>query len=286
MNVSLGPEDFGAEAEWTRKCHHCDKTLLTPLKGVNAQEGLQKLGDHRLDGLTSECDCPGAVAERKAREEERRQEEEKKKDAIDKRIFADSGMPESWRERRLSKWEKTTEERASAYREIISYWQKIEKGGYPGVLYISGDIGTGKTFLASCWVRELHREGVHVTWAKVGDIIRELNDTHKSYKKSEKDVIDKYILTRVLVLDDLGKERLTEWAISQLYAIIDARCENERATVITSNYSGAKDLLEQLTPPAPPDKYADDTTGRAIIDRLREGVQITLTGESWRRKRL
>ncbi len=162
--------------------------------------------------------------------------------------------------RRLSKWEKTTEERASAYREIISYWQKIEKGDYPGVLYISGDIGTGKTFLASCWVRELHREGVHVTWAKVGDIIRELNDTHKSYKKSEKDVIDKYILTRVLVLDDLGKEHPTEWTISQLYAIIDTRCENERATVITSNYIGSNDLLERLTPPAPPDKYADDHT--------------------------
>ena len=194
-------------------------------------------------------------------------------------------MPEPWRERRLSKWEKTTEERASAFREISGYEQEIMKGDYPGFLYISGDIGTGKTFLAGCLARELHRDGVPVRWAKVGDIIRELNDTHKSYKKSEKDVIDKYIQTRVLVLDDLGKERPTEWAISQLYAIIDARCENERATVITSNYSGSNDLLERLTPSVPPNAYADDMTGKAIIDRIKEGVEIHLTGDSWRGKR-
>ena len=191
-------------------------------------------------------------------------------------------MPEPWRSRRLADWKGETEQRRYAFRKVSKYGNKIVERVYPGVLYISGDIGTGKTFLASCLARELHREGVHLLWTKVGDIIRELNDAHKSYKKSEQDVIDKYGKARVLILDDLGKERPTEWMIQQLYAIIDGRCENERATVITSNYCGSSDLLERLTPTAPPNEYAGDTTGRAIIDRIKEGVQITLTGESWR----
>ena len=282
MITHLPPEDFGKEEQWTRPCSHCGKTLLTPLRGRFAQEDLQKLGDHRLDGLSVECDCPGAVAERKAHKEKFEQEEEKKKEKQDKELFEESGMPEPWRSRRLADWKGETEQRRYAFRKVSKYGNKIVERVYPGVLYISGDIGTGKTFLASCLARELHREGVHALWTKVGDIIRELNDAHKSYKKSEQDVIDKYGKARVLILDDLGKERPTEWMIQQLYAIIDGRCENERATVITSNYCGSSDLLERLTPTAPPNEYADDTTGRAIIDRIKEGVQITLTGESWR----
>lgn len=282
--IRLKEEDFGAESEWTRKCPHCDKTLLSLIKGWNAQQELQKLGDHRLDGLTSKCDCLGAVAERKEREEAASQEEEMKKNELDKKHFAESGMPESWREWRLAMWQEETEQRRDALRKVTAYGHKIEDGDYPGFLYISGDIGTGKTFLASCLARELHRDGVSVLWTKVGDIIRELNDAHKDYKKSERDVIDQYIKAQVLVIDDLGKERPTEWTIAQLYAIIDARHENRRATVITSNYCDSKDLLERLTPAAPPNEYADNTSGKAIIDRMQGGVEIQLTGESMRRK--
>lgn len=281
MNVHLDPEEFGEEKEWTRPCYQCGKTLLTKLYGKHAREELQKRGDHRLDGLLLECDCPGAVTMGKALEQEIKQEEEEKEKQTNK-IFEDSGMPEPWRSRRLADWKVETEQRMDAFRKVSKYGNKIVERVYPGVLYISGDIGTGKTFLASCLARELHMEGVYARWTKVGDIIRELNDAHKSYKKREQEVIDKYVNARVLFIDDLGKERPTEWMIQQLYAIIDDRCENKRATVITSNYCGSAYLLERLTPAAPPNEYADDTTGRAIIDRIKEGEQITLTGESWR----
>ena len=285
MNVHLDPEEFGEEKEWTRPCCQCGKTLLTPLWGRFAQEELQKLGDNSLDGLSVECDCPGAVAERKAIEGKIKQEGEEKKEKQDKELFEDSGMPEPWRSRRLADWKVETEQRMDAFRKVRKYGNKIVEKVYPGVLYISGDIGTGKTFLASCLARELHREGVHALWTKVGDIIRELNDAHKNYKKSEQEVIDKYVRARVLVLDDFGKEPQTEWTISQLFAIINDRCENERATVITSNYCRYSDLLERLTPAVPANEYADDTTGTAIIDRIKDKmVEITLTGESKRGK--
>ena len=123
--IRLKEEDFGAESEWTRKCPHCDKTLLSPIKGWNAQQELQKLGDHRLDGLTTKCDCLGAVAERKEREEAASQEEEMKKNELDKKHFAESGMPESWRERRLAMWQEETEQRRDALRKVTAYGQTI-----------------------------------------------------------------------------------------------------------------------------------------------------------------
>ena len=93
-------------------------------------------------------------------------------------------------------------------------------------------------------------------------------------------VLDAYTAASLLIIDDLGKEQATEWAIAKIYAIINARYEALMPTIITTNYSEA-DLIKRLTPK----ETGDPTTADATIDRLREmcGVIVT-TGESWRTK--
>ena len=49
--------------------------------------------------------------------------------------------------------------------------------------------------------------------------------------------MERYLAADVLILDDLGAERLTEWAAERLYMLIGQRHDEERTTVFTSNLS-------------------------------------------------
>lgn len=105
-----------------------------------------------------------------------------------------------------------------------------------GSLMLHGPYGSGKTSLAiGCLLELIHeheRGGLFITTAALLDRIKATFD-----KGSD---ADKRILTRVeectvLVLDDLGAERMTEWVEERLYALINARYNAERATIITTN---------------------------------------------------
>jgi hypothetical protein len=73
-------------------------------------------------------------------------------------------------------------------------------------------------------------------------------------------VLDILISCPILVLDDLGKERLTQRMESDLFAVIDERTSNLKTTIITTNYTGDK-LLE---------RFQNKETGVALVRRLRD----------------
>lgn len=73
-------------------------------------------------------------------------------------------------------------------------------------------------------------------------------------------VLDILISCPVLVLDDLGKERLTQRLESDLFAVLDERTSNLRTTIITTNYTGDKLV----------DRFQNKETGVALVRRLRD----------------
>ena len=84
------------------------------------------------------------------------------------------------------------------------------------------------------------------------------------------------------MLDDLGKESPTEWAVEQLFSIINGRYDEGKPLIVTTNY-GSEDLVKRLTPRPDANGYADDTTARAIVDRLRGVAKcVKLQGKSKR----
>ena len=96
----------------------------------------------------------------------------------------------------------------------------------------------------------------------------------------EGSVLKIYKTVPLLVIDDMGKEPPTEWAISTIYNIINGRYEAYLPTIVTTNYD-ADTLIRRMTTR----DTRDDTTARATIDRLMEMCRaIALTGESWRSK--
>lgn len=260
------------------RCHHCGKALMS-LRAFMLDED-DEADKPLLDfanSLPFACDCEAAERARaeKAAEDQRRKAAERRK--RQEAIFAASGMPEAWRERSLTAWQTETEEQRLALSAALHF---LDDAAPRRSLFIVGDIGCGKTFLASCMARDKHRRGRSVRWARVGDILADIRRSFNS--REDSDPLARYKQTACLVLDDLGKERPTEWAVEQLFSLIDSRYNAGLPLIVTSNYGGA-DLVRRLTPATAWDEKGDPTTGRAIVDRLCAMCEVvTLTGKSWR----
>lgn len=273
------------DASLVTSCPFCGQKILTSLGAFVASDA----DDPRaaiLCGLKSACSCETAkyTAEQEkaaeaAKECEKQKQQEKRRLA---NRWEAAGMPEEWHDRRLSAWHQDSPDRVGAYDAAVVFGSMVLGNKEPRSLFVAGDIGTGKTFLTSCLCADLLRKGQRLLWRNVSDVLREIRASYDNRKVSEEEVLNRFIDPPLLVLDDLGKERPTEWAMEQLFSIINARYDRNRPMVITTNYGGA-DLVKRLTPRPDASGYADDTTARAIVDRLRGSSKlIRLEGQSRR----
>lgn len=266
----------------TTTCPHCGGTLLT-LTGVLVSLDMQDPRSDALQALDVVCNCEQSKL---AQEQEKRELDALKRQetaslqakALIARLY-NSGLPEAWHGRALSQWQYNSEHRLHAREQAIAFGgELVLPCKRPRSLFIAGDIGTGKTFLASCLAADLIRRKVQVRWCNVGDVLRAIRSCFDQKHITEDEIIKRFTTPRVLVLDDLGKERPTEWAVEQLFSIINTRYDAGLPLIVTTNYGGA-DLVKRLTPRGD----NDDTTPRAIVDRLREmSTVIKLEGESMR----
>lgn len=267
-------------------CPHCGKKLLTVV-GMFVQMDPDDPRWGLTEGLERACDC--ATAKRIA-EDEKREEEAKEREAEERKLakraralFAESGMPERWmQDRGMRQWDRDGASRQVAYDDAVAFGAAIVAKKRPQSLYVVGDIGVGKTFLCSCLCTDLVRKGKRVVWRNMSEVLREIRACFDNKALKESEVIKSFVRPQVLVLDDLGKERPTEWAVEQLFAIVNARYDEGKALIVTTNY-GSEELARRLTPRPDAHGYADDTTARAIVDRLR-GVSkcVKLEGRSRR----
>lgn len=102
--------------------------------------------------------------------------------------------------------------------------------------YLYGDTGVGKTYAAACAARMVTED-----W---GDAmlmtVQQLLDGIKQSWDGGEDVGRESMRCDLLVLDDFGAERMSEWSKAELTSIIDARTSSGRPTIITSNYTLGK----------------------------------------------
>lgn len=127
----------------------------------------------------------------------------------------------------------------------------------PRSLVLAGPARTGKTTAAYAIANDAH---AHDTWVMVWTAA----DLSAALKPdSDEPLAYEYATTcPLLVIDDLGRERVTDWWLEQLQRIVDARCANERRLIVTTNTAARADAVydELVT------RY-----GHPVVERLIDG---------------
>ena len=101
-------------------------------------------------------------------------------------------------------------------------------------LWFVGPPGTGKTTLAMVVSRAALAAGRSVAIYSLPRLLNEIRETHRS-DRSHVDLLDRLTAVDLLHIDDVGAERTTDWVLEELYSIVNARYEDRRSMVITTN---------------------------------------------------
>ncbi|HEY4427282.1 MAG TPA: ATP-binding protein [Solirubrobacteraceae bacterium] len=154
-------------------------------------------------------------------------------------------------------------------RSVRRYVRAIEETLDSGRgLWIQGDVGTGKTTLAMLVSKAALDAGRSVAIYSLPRLLNLLRESMDS-QQGKLDFMDRLTAVDLLHIDDLGAENQTDWVLEQLYSIVNARYEAERAIVATTNLM-PDELSERL--------------GARTVSRLVEicGDLIPLFGEDKR----
>ncbi|MBX9035065.1 ATP-binding protein [Gordonibacter massiliensis (ex Traore et al. 2017)] len=137
-------------------------------------------------------------------------------------------------------------------------------------LVLHGGVGTGKTY-AACAVLAAVADRATVRFATGSRMLRDIRSSYRSGSEGEAEVVARYTGPRLLVIDDLGQEQATDWALSQLLSVIDERQAALKPTVFTTQTDG-DGIARRLS------VHGDSSAAEAIVSRMRECRAVAFRG--------
>jgi DNA replication protein DnaC len=107
----------------------------------------------------------------------------------------------------------------------------LEKGTDKGILFF-GDCGTGKTFASACIANHLMKHGKTVLALNLNGY---LNRLKVDWAEAERDILAKVLQCDLLIIDDFGTEKKSDWMLEKVFSLIDARYRSNKPLIITTN---------------------------------------------------
>jgi len=162
-------------------------------------------------------------------------------------------------------------------------------------LLLVGGIGVGKTHLAVGILKELiAQKGVPCLFYDYRELLKEIQNSYNaSVQTTEMEVLRPVFETEVLVLDELGAVKPTEWVWDTVSHILNTRYNDRRTTIITTNYPDAPagGAVRRDSSPAQLARSAarEETLGDRIGERMRSRLhemcrKVEMQGEDFRQR--
>jgi len=215
---------------------------------------------------------------------------DRKVDELYKRIIYNAYIPQRFKEKSFDNYEPNKKNK-KVYEEVLNYARKFYKHYENGNwLLMQGKYGTGKTHLAIATIKDAAywfasnysdkridypvdaistKENMRpILFKNVTDLLQDIKKAYNHIDVDEDQVMWKYQTKPLLVIDDLGAEKPSEWQQEKLYSILDYRYRELKPTVITTNYSMGE-LIDRVS--------------QRVVERIQEASYKTgFRGESYR----
>ncbi len=147
-------------------------------------------------------------------------------------------------------------------------FDSIRKNNQGLLLY--GGVGNGKTLLSCCIANDLLEKGKSVYFISLVDAVEKFNN----FDVNKEEIINRVKQTSLLIVDDLGAERSTDFAKEIVYNIINTRYEVAKPMIVTANLT-----IQQM-------QETTDLRCKRIYDRVFENCYpIRFDGSSYRLKK-
>lgn len=181
-----------------------------------------------------------------------------------------AGIPPLFARKDLSNFQHRAKGAAADYRFARWYLEQYSMENNRGLLLI-GPCGVGKTHLAVGILKELLRKGHSGLYFNVIALLDAIKASYDPELKATQGInLEIDLDADVLIIDDLGAEKMSAWVADRLYAIINQRYERNRTLVLTTNLDYAR---------------LADRVGQRIISRIYEMCILhPCKGEDYRYK--
>jgi len=180
-------------------------------------------------------------------------------------LLASMKVPQVYRSCSLESFEANTQEQERAL-QAAQEWLTSDLPG----LFLCGSCGTGKTHLAIGALLAMRARRHSGRFVSATELLFEFRNSFRGGDGPE-ELINKYCEADVLLLDDLGAERPTEFSRETLGLVIDRVYRQESCLIVTSNFD-LSGIAERI----------DNRTADRLIDMCRA---VRLSGDSFRQKR-
>lgn len=156
---------------------------------------------------------------------------------------------------------------------LVNEYPAVDRG-----LLLAGNCGVGKTHLAVSVLRGLVEKGIPCLFYEFGALLKEIQASYNPVSQtSELQVLAPVYETEVLVLDELGASKPTDWVRDTMMQIINTRYNNRKLTIFTTNYVDTRRQSSEET--------LEARIGVRLRSRLYEMCKtVIIDGEDFRRR--
>lgn len=236
FDPTLLPDDLGEEIDVCKKCNGSGKEVV---KGRGARD----------------CECKLRKAQN--------------------RLFGLARIPRRYELCHFTNFKQRNLSQGRAYKlsfDMAMQYPQVERG-----LLFMGSVGVGKTHLAVSILCGLIEKGVNCLFYEFGSLLKEIQNSYSPISKtSELSVLQPIFDAEVLVLDELGASKPTDWVRDTMMLIINTRYNDKKLTIFTTNYldNRRRDTEETL----------EDRIGARLRSRLYEMCQtLVIDGDDYRK---